>query len=83
MMQPTTDDFATKATAYFLCTVIFLLCITLWWKTMKAEDELQMVRAMTERNNELILDIRQEIVAQEKQNRQAFEKLQKSIEGEW
>lgn len=72
-----------KVTAYFFYIVIFLLCLTLWWKTMKAEDELQMVRAMTERNNELILDIRQEIAAQEKQNRQAFEKLQKSIEGEW
>lgn len=82
-MQNINNDFQTKSVAFALLAIMFLLCLTLWWQSMRQETELQAAREMVERNNELILDIRQEIVAQEKQNRQAFEQLRKSIEGEW
>jgi len=82
-MQNINNDFQTKSVAFALLAIMFLLCLTLWWQSMRQETELQAAREMVERNNELILDIRQEIVAQEKQNRMAFEQLRKSIEGEW
>lgn len=80
------DEFISRATAYMFCVVLILLCLTLWWKTMRAEDELQIVRAMTERNNELLLDLRQEVVAQadrdEKRTKQIIDQVHRAVNGE-